>query len=274
MNLQIKLIEKIKKENPLIHCITNYVTVNDCANILLALGTSPIMSDEILEAEEATSKSSGLYINLGTVNQTTKQSMQKSIEVAQQFKIPVLLDPVGVGFTKFRTETATQLISSNKINVIRANLSEMKALAGQENKTKGVDSTHDYTNDFEEAVDFAKMFARKNKSIIVISGEKDIISDKNGSRIAIINNGHKMMKKITGSGCMLSALITAFISCCDSSLEFDSVCTAVMLMDLCGEKAFSRMTENDGNASFRNYLIDAVFNFKPEDLKKAVYEIR
>lgn len=260
--------------NPLIHCITNYVTVNDCANLLLAAGASPVMADEPAEVCEVTSKSQGLYVNIGTLNQNTILAMEKSIETANLYKIPVVLDPVGAGFTKLRTQTAKKFIENNKIAVIRGNFSEIKAIAGHEQVTRGVDSAHDLSDDFDEAVDFTRMFAKKTGSIIVISGEKDIIADNDGSKVMIVKNGHKMMKNITGAGCMLSALIAAYISDCDSRSVFDYVCKAVMCMDLCGEKAFSRMTENDGNASFRNYLIDAVFNFKPEDLKKAVYEIR
>ena len=270
-----KYLEQVKLKKPLVHNITNYVTVNNCANILLACGASPIMSDDCDEAEEITSICGGLNINIGTLNRSTIYAMFLSGKKANALGHPIVLDPVGAGASKLRTETAEQLIKEINISVIRGNISEIKALALGSGKTKGVDAdiADKITEEnIEHTVSFAKEFSKKTGAIIAITGETDIVSD--GDSTFLIKNGHSIMEAITGSGCMLSAMITAYVTA-NQDNKLYAVVAAVCAMGLCGEIAQKRMTEKDGNGSFCNYLLDAVYQLDGEMLSKgAVYEVK
>ena len=270
-----KMLENVKSNGVLIHNITNYVTVNDCANILLACGASPIMSDDIAEVEEITSICNGLNINIGTLNGNTIPSMFLAGKKANELNHLVLLDPVGAGASTLRTQTAIKLLEEVKFNVIRGNISEIKTLALGAGSTKGVDADIADTvteDNLDSAIAFAKEFSQKTGSIIAITGAIDIVADS--TKAYCIRNGHPMMSKITGTGCQLSAMTAAYISA-NQSTPLEAVVASVCAMGLCGEKAFERMSNLDGNSSYRNYIIDAIYNLTPEELKKgAKYEIR
>lgn len=263
--------ENVRKLSPVVHNITNYVTVNDCANILLACGASPIMADEPLEAADITSICSGLNINIGTLNERTIKSMFISGKKANELNIPVLLDPVGAGASALRTDTAVKLLNEVKFSVIRGNASEIKTLAGESADTKGVDAGEtDAIND--DMVETAKKFALKTGAVVAVTGKTDIVTD--GTKTFLINNGNKMMSIITGTGCQLSALMTAFAAANKDDI-LTACAAAVCTMGLCGEKGAGRMTSLDGNSSYRNYIIDAVYNLTGDDLERgAKYEVR
>lgn len=269
------ILDNVVRIHPLIHSITNYVTANDCANILLACGASPIMANDPLEAAEITSLCNGLCLNLGTLNSRTIESMILSGKKANQNGIPVVLDPVGTGASQFRTQTALRLLSEIKFSVIRGNISEIKSLALGTTSTKGVDAalTDQITEcNLEEAVNFAKEFSRATGAVTVITGPIDLVS--NETTAFCIRNGAPLMSSVTGTGCQLSALITAFAAASPNRL-LEAAAAAVCVMGLAGETALKRMTGQDGNASYRNYIIDAVFNMNPEILEKgACYEMR
>ncbi len=269
------ILGNVRSRTPLVHNITNYVTVNDCANILLACGGSPIMSDDEGDVEDITTICGGLNINIGTLNKNTIPSMFLAGRRANALKHPVLLDPVGAGASKLRTETAARLIDELQFAVIRGNISEIKALAQGSETTKGVDADEaDQVNaeNIESVIAFAKAFAKKTGAVIAITGATDIITD--GEKTCAVTNGHPIMSRITGSGCMLSSLITAFVVANPEQL-FDAVCTAVIAMGICGELAQRRLSPLDGNSSFRNYLIDAMFNLTEQQmLEGAKYEMR
>ena len=270
-----KQLENLRKNSALVHNITNYVTVNDCANILLACGASPIMSDDCAEVEEITSICSALNINIGTLNKNTIPAMFLAGKRANELSHPVLLDPVGAGASKLRTETALKLLEEVKFTAIRGNISEIKTLALGSGSTKGVDADVADTvteETLDEVVTFAKEFSRKTSAIIAVTGAIDIVADEN--RAFCIRNGHPMMSKITGTGCQLSAMTAAFLSAnLDSPLE--AVAASICTMGFCGEIANKRMGEFDGNSSYRNYIIDAVYNLTSEQLEEgAKYEMR
>lgn len=270
-----KYIANVQAKSPLIHNITNYVTVNDCANILLACGASPIMADDKSEVEEITSICGGLCINIGTLNARTIESMILAAKKANSLAHPTVLDPVGAGASALRTNTALRLLDEVKFSVIRGNISEIKALAGKTSATQGVDANvaDKITEDnLPQAVAFAKDFAKKTGAVVAITGAIDIISD--GEKIYCIRNGHAMMSKVTGTGCMLSALIAAYVTAnIDDTLS--ATAAAVCAMGLAGEIAYKRMGELDGNASYRNYIIDAIYKMTPEQLEEgANYEVR
>lgn len=263
-----EVFKKVRESSPLVHNITNYVTVNDCANILLACGASPIMADDTEDATEITQICGGLNINIGTLNKNTIPAMFSAGKKSNELSHPVLLDPVGVGASSLRTNTANQLLEEVKFNVIRGNISEIKTLALGSGTTKGVDADMDDVatkENLPKVVAFGKKLAEATGAVIVITGAIDIIADKN--RAMAIYNGNPMMSRITGAGCMLSALTTAFITANPGNI-FEASATAVICMGIAGEKAFKRMTELDGNSTYRNYLIDAIYNLKAEDIEK------
>lgn len=269
-----ELLENVRSSCPLIHNITNYVTVNDCANILLACGASPIMADDVDEAEEITAACGGTNINIGTLNQRTIPAMRKAGQKANALGHPVVLDPVGAGASRLRTDTAHRLMEEIHFSVIRGNVSEIKTLANGRGTTKGVDAdvTDTVTEEvLPEAVDFAKAFARHTGAVIAISGAIDIVAD--GDRAYCVYNGHPMMSSITGTGCQLSALVAAYVTA-NPNRRLEAAVAAVCAMGICGEIAHERLSPMDGNASYRNYIIDAVYNLDGETLdRRARYKI-
>ena len=269
------MLENVRRACPLIHNITNYVTVNDCANILLACGASPIMADDREEVSEITSICAGLNINIGTLNSRTIDSMVIAGKRANELGHPVVLDPVGAGASKLRTQTAKRLMNEVRFTVIRGNISEIKTLVSGSAATKGVDAniadrvTEENLND---TVDFAKAFALQSRGVLAITGAIDIVTD--GQQAYCIRNGHPMMSSITGTGCQLSAMTAAFVTA-NPATPLEAAAAAVAAMGYAGEIAHARLTNLDGNASYRNYIIDAIYNMTPEMLEKgASYEVR
>lgn len=263
-----EMLENVRKICPLIHNITNYVTVNDCANVLLACGGSPIMADDAEEAEDITSLCGGLNLNIGTLNQRTIPAMHKAGRKANELGHPVVLDPVGAGASRLRTQTAKELIENIRFTVIRGNISEIKALALGVGGARGVDADVSDTVTKEtlpQTVAFAKDFARKTGAVIAITGAIDIVAD--GEKAYCIYNGHPMMSSITGTGCQLSAITAAYVTA-NPQTPLEAAAAAVCLMGVCGEKAYARLTEQDGNAAYRNYIIDAIFNLTGKELEE------
>ena len=206
-------LENVRTQVPLVHNITNYVTVNDVANVLLACGGSPIMADEAEEVEDITSICGGLNINIGTLNKRTIAGMLLAGKRAKELGHPVLLDPVGAGASALRTGTAIELMDTLHPTVIRGNISEIKTLASGSGTTKGVDAdVADAVTEetLDQAVAFVKAFAKKSGSIVAITGAIDLVSD--GETCYVIRNGRPEMGKITGTGCQLSGVMTAYIT--------------------------------------------------------------
>lgn len=265
----------LRKTMPLIHNITNYVTVNDVANILLACGGSPIMSDEVEDVEDITSICNGLNINIGTLHKSSIEGMLRAGKKANDLHHPILLDPVGAGASKFRTETALRLMQELNLAVIRGNISEIKTLALGSGTTKGVDadvSDAVTEENLEQAIEFVKAFSKKTGTIIAVTGRIDLVTD--GNRCYVIRNGRPEMGKITGTGCQLSGMMTAFITANPDEM-LEAAAAAVCAMGLAGEIGWSRMQTGDGNATYRNRIIDAIYNMTGDILEKgANYEIR
>lgn len=259
----------------MIHNITNYVTVNDCANIVLACGASPIMADDRDEVEEITTICQGLNINIGTLNKRTIEAMLLSGKKANELGHSVVLDPVGAGASALRTNTAKRLVDEVKFTVIRGNISEIKTLAGVAAATQGVDANvADAVSEenLDEAIAFAKMFAEKTGAVIAITGAIDLVCSR--EKAYIIGNGHPMMASITGTGCQLSAMTAAYLTA-NPEEPLEAAAAAVCAMGLAGEIAHERLSELDGNSSYRNYIIDAIYNMTPEQLEEgAKYEVR
>lgn len=268
-------LENVRKNVPLVHNITNYVTVNDVANVLLACGGSPIMSDEPLDVEDITSICGGLNINIGTLNQSSIKGMFLAGKKANELNHPVLLDPVGAGASKLRTDTAVNLIKEIKFTVIRGNISEIKTLALGSGTTKGVDAdVADAVTEenLDSAVKFVKEFAKKCGSIVAITGAIDLVSDDD--KCYVIRNGRPEMGKITGTGCQLSGLMTAYLVANPDNL-LEAAAASVCVMGLAGEIGWKNMKSEDGNSTYRNRIIDAIYNMDADTLNKgAKYEVR
>ena len=269
------IFEAVRSKSPLVHNITNYVTVNDCANMVLACGASPIMADDAAEVEDITTLCAGLNINIGTLNSRTVESMLLAGRRANALGHPVVFDPVGAGASRLRTETAFRLLQEIKFAVIRGNVSEIKTLASGSGTTKGVDAdVADKVTEanLDAAVAFAKKFAAQTGAVAAVTGAIDIVADAHTAYC--IRNGHPMMSSITGTGCQLSALTAAFVAA-NPDTPLEAAAAAVCAMGLAGEIAHSRLTALDGSATYRNYIIDAIYNMTPDQLEKgATYEVR
>ena len=241
----------------------------------LYCGASPIMSDDQSEVEEITTICGGLNINIGTLNKRTIESMFLAGKRANALSHPVVLDPVGAGASKLRTETAQKLLEEVKFTVIRGNISEVKTLASGSGTTKGVDAdVADKVSEenLDSAVAFAKAFAEKTGAVIAITGAIDIVAD--GKKAYCIRNGHPMMSSITGTGCQLSAMTAAYVTA-NPEHPLEAAAAAVCAMGLAGEIAHARLSAQDGNSTYRNYIIDAIYNMTPEQLEEgAKYEVR
>ena len=260
-------LRNVRTSTPLVHCITNFVTVNDCANALLACGGSPIMSDEPLDVDDIQSICGGLVLNIGTLNEHTIEGMYAAGSRASELGHPIVLDPVGAGASALRTDTAAGLLNSVGAQVIRANMSEVKALAGAAAATRGVDVNPDDAvteENLKASAEFVKQVAAKTGAVLAVTGAIDIVAD--AERAFAIRNGVPIMGKITGAGCMLTCVVAAYaVANPDTLLE--GVAAAVACMGVAGEIAETRMQPVDGNASFRTYLIDALYNMNGQALE-------
>lgn len=268
-------LENVRKNVPLVHNITNYVTVNDVANVILACGGSPIMSDDEGDVEDITSMCGGLNINIGTLNKNTIPSMYLAGKKANELGHVVLLDPVGAGASKLRTDTAVGLMKEIRFDVIRGNISEIKTLAYGSGSTKGVDAdvADAVTEDtLDNAVAFVKKLSAETGSIIAVTGAIDLVADS--GKCYVIRNGRPEMGKITGTGCQLSGMMTAYVVA-NQDNKLEAAAAAVMVMGLAGEIGYSHLQAFEGNSTYRNRIIDAIYNMDGDTLEQgAKFEIR
>ena len=264
-----EIITQNHQRRPLIHCITNYVTANDCANILLACGGSAIMADDPDEVAEVTAMCDGLVLNMGTPNPRKLDALLRAGEESNRLGHPVILDPVGVGSSAMRRDAGHQLLERVRFAAIRANATEIATLVRGAAAHRGVDAdTEDSTMD--AADENAKHLSLKTGAVVIVTGDTDIVTD--GKTLYRVHNGHPMMKTVTGSGCQLSALLGAYVTA-NPEKPLQAALAAVCAMGLCGEIAHARLSPLDGNATYRNYIIDAIYTLTPEALQKgAKYE--
>ena len=270
-------IEKLKSRSPLIHNITNMVTINDVANIELACGARPIMAMAPQEMDEVTGICDGLNLNIGTPSEERFEAMRIAARMAAKKNIPIVLDLVGVGVSRFRMDFVMSLLDEVHVDVIKGNLSEVKAVMEHGRCDGGVEVTD--TEDESDAKALACRAALRYGSICVITGETDYVAelcdeadcyDNNERSVMCITGGHPMMKRVTGTGCMLSGLICAFVAAdCDD--KYGAVTAALSCMKSAGGLAASDMAEHGretnscyfikpGNAAYRDRLIDAVYH--------------
>lgn len=270
MDAYIDVLRRVRERRPVVQCITNFVTVNDCANMILAAGGSPSMAQDIREVEEAVGGVQALVCNMGAIDFV--DSMVLAGKQANRLGKPVVLDPVAAGGTRLRREASRKLLEEVRFTAIRGNASEIRFLAGQQTAGSGVDvSAGDaITEDnLPAAMELVSSLAQNTQSVIALSGALDIVSD--GKRTAVLRNGCPTMARITGSGCMLTSLIGAFFGGCPED-PFAAVTAAMAAMGVCGELADRRRLKyGTGNATFRADLIDAVFNLTAQQLKEGIH---
>ncbi|NCX93405.1 MAG: hydroxyethylthiazole kinase [Gammaproteobacteria bacterium] len=239
---------KLKTEHPLIQCITNFVVMPFNANALLAIGATPVMAHAQEELEDIAHIAKALVINIGTLDHHWIASMTDAMNKAKARHIPVVLDPVGVGASRFRTQTALKLIEANAPKVIRGNASEIIALSGETlESSKGVDSVHSSNS----AVEAGKILAKRYGCTIVISGAQDFIIQE--ERVACLENGVPMMTQVTGMGCTATALIGAFLAV--ESNPFQAALCAMASMGIAGEVAYGHAK---GPGTFQVEFLDAL----------------
>ena len=252
-------LQRVKDRGPLVEAITNYVTITDCANILLSAGASPAMCESADEAYEFTKLAQAVYLNIGSLTKEQELAMLQSVKAANEVGIPVVLDPVGCGAIPRRIEFINKLRSFGKISVVKGNIGEIKTLAGAETQVKGVDSL----DDGEDAVEICEQLATDWNCIVVATGKRDIVTD--GKQTATVDNGTEMFTKITGAGCMLGALLSGFSGANPGAL-FETNLAAVISMGIAGEKA-AKLERGHLPGSFRSYLMDEIhqLDFKNDD---------
>ena len=267
--------DNVREKHPLVHNITNYVTVNDVANILLACGGSPIMADDSGEVEDITSICQGLNINIGTLNKNTIPSMFLAGKKANVLGHVVLLDPVGAGASGLRTKTANELVRDIKFTVIRGNISEIRTLMEGTGNTKGVDAdlADAITEEnLDETIGKLKAFSEATGSVIAVTGAIDLVADS--EKCYVIRNGKPEMGAITGTGCQLSGMMTAFL-CANAEQPLEAAAAAVCAMGIAGEIGFEHLKEGEGNSTYRNRIIDAIYHMDGNTLEeRAKYELR
>lgn len=268
-------LTQVRQRQPLVHCITNYITANDCANLLLACGASPIMADDPEEAAEITAHADALVLNLGTLHSQTLPAMLASGRQANALGLPVLLDPVGVGASAFRARAAAQLLEQVRFTAIRGNSSEIKVLARGSGLAHGADAAPQdqltaCTLPQTEAL--AQSLARRTGAVVALTGAADLVTD--GQNSWVVRNGHPMMARVTGTGCQLSALTGAFLAASPQQASWATV-AALCTMGLAGELAAQRLLPGQGNASYRTAIIDTIYHLTPEELEAgAKYEMQ
>jgi hydroxyethylthiazole kinase len=250
-------LRRVREKKPLIHNITNYVVMNYTANALLACGASPVMAHAAEEVEEMVSFAGALVLNIGTLTPQWVEAMLRAGKRANAVNVPIILDPVGSGATRLRTESAKRLTRELSMAVVRGNASEVLSLAKKEARTKGVDSVHSV----DEAEGAALALAIDLKTTLAITGKVDLITD--GKRIIRVHNGHEMMSRVTGTGCTATVMIGAFLAVAPDPLE--AATTALAYFGLAGEKAASQAK---APGSYQIALLDALFSIAKEELRE------
>ena len=263
------LVDALRKHNPVIHAITNYVTAESCADVALAAGASPVMADEPEEVMEITAGADALVLNLGTINFTKQIAMERAAEAAKAKGIPVILDPVGVMTSKLRLDFALKLLNKGYISIVRGNHSECAALLEGKTGGRGVDNLTEGTEE-GEALKTAKDAAAKFGCVFAVTGAIDNIS--NGKQAVVLNNGHPLLEDITGSGCMTTMLVAACAAVTKDMLV--AAALGVVIMGQSAELAANLLEKKDGPGMFKVRLIDCVYhvttkwnlvNLKPEE---------
>lgn len=251
------LLSRVRETRPLVHHITNYVTVNDCANVTIAIGAAPVMAHAAGEVADMVEKAGALVLNIGTLDGPQVDAMLMAGERANSLGLPIVLDPVGAGATRLRTESARRLLDRLEIAVVKGNAAEIATLAGIAADIRGVDS-RGIEGDPAEA---AAALARGSGATVAVSGPTDVVTD--GKATLLVDNGHPLMGRVSGTGCMAASLAGAFAAVTGDRMA--AATAALAALGLAGEMAAPGAR---GPASFKVALLDEVSLLTPETLEK------
>ncbi|MDN7023783.1 hydroxyethylthiazole kinase [Methanoculleus sp. FWC-SCC1] len=249
------ILARVRSKRPLIHHITNSVTINDCANVTIAAGAAPVMAAAPEEAAEMVAAAGALVLNIGTLSREQVEAMLLAGMRANELGIPVVLDPVGAGATRLRTESALRLLDRIDVAVLKGNAGEIGTIAGTGGTVRGVDSG----GIAGDPVDTARECARTTGAVVAMSGAADIVTD--GRRIVLVENGTPLMGQLSGTGCMAASVTGAF-----AAVERDRVLAAAAALAAFGRAGERAAGEARGPYSFRTALIDEVFTLTGNDL--------
>lgn len=255
-------LNRIKAIRPLIHCISNIVSAEDCANLALAVGAGPIMAQEPREMEEITAASAATVINTGTPSGEKFSACRLAGQAAATLSHPVVLDPVGAGASRYRLLEVEALLEAVSPSVLRINLGEARALLGKQSGERGVDSPGNSPR--EERLSCARLLAQRYGTMVLLSGREDLATD--GKRAFLLSGGSNLMAKVTGTGCMLSVLCGVFAAVCSDPLEAAVLASA--FWKICAEKA-EQAAEGRGAGSFRTALFDAASLLTAEEFSRS-----
>jgi len=259
LNKIASALTTVRNKTPLVQAITNYVTINDCANLLLCFGASPAMCEAKAEVEEFAEFISALYINVGTLTEEQKSAAVLAAKRATQLQKPIVLDPVACPAITRKMNVSKELLENARITVVKGNIAEIKALAGYKTIARGVDSL----DEGDDAVEACVSLAQKYNTVVAATGKTDIITD--GDRTCLIHNGTPMLGLVIGTGCMVGALVAAAAGAVED--KWVASTAAVMAMGLAGEMAAGSM-ERVLPGTFRARLFDYVYQMTAEDVLK------
>jgi hydroxyethylthiazole kinase len=251
------LLERVRQQKPVVHHLTNWVTIYDCAQAVKSLGASPVMAHAREEVADMVQIASALVLNIGTLTSQMVEAMKLAAQAANRKAIPVILDVCGAGATALRDRKCLELLTEVRIDVIKGNASEMARVSGESVRTKGVDAT-------EVGLDLtmlARKLAQERNATVVVTGEKDIVTD--GRQTYCVGNGHVMMTHVVGTGCMAGSVIGAFAAV-ERDLAFGAA-SALVCYGIAGEVAAA---EAAGPGSFKGALFDALFHLDRPILEK------
>ena len=253
-------LARLREEKPLIHQITNYVVMNETANATLALGALPVMAHAKEEVEEMAALAGALVLNIGTLSPPWVDAMLLAGRVASERKIPIVLDPVGAGATRYRTETSKRLLGELEVTVLRGNAGEVATLVGADAEVRGVESI----TAGGEPAELARRAASALGCVTAVTGPVDYVSD--GERVVAVANGDAMLGTITGTGCMSTAITGCFLAARRES-PVEAAASALAAFGVAGEDAAK---EALGPGSFHAALYDALYNLDPSSLDDRV----
>lgn len=257
------ILKKVRERKPLVHHITNWVTIYDCANITRAFGALPVMAHAVEEVEEMAGIANALVLNIGTLTPALIDSMMHAGKAANRKGIPIVLDAVGAGATRLRTESTLKLMKELEIGVVKGNAGEIATIAGVKAEVKGVESMKVKG----EVKKIARKLAGENKNVVAITGKEDIVTD--GRKTYIVGNGHAMMGSIVGTGCMAASVIGAF---CGVERDLTkATASALVCFGIAGELAAKKAR---GPGTFKELFYDSAYNLDGKTIEsmKKVYE--
>lgn len=266
----LQATQRLREQRPLIHCLTNHISINDCANVILAAGGRPIMAEHPAEAAEITRTAAAVECNLGNISDQRMAAMRESVQEAAKRGLPITLDPVGVTCSSLRRAFAAELMALGKFAVLRGNLSEIRLLAGAESHGSGIDAGAQDANNgnhLEETCKIVQGLASRLGVTVVASGAVDVASD--GTHTYCVYGGDEKMSSVTGTGCMCAALTAAYTAVAD---PLTAAVAGTAVLGVSGQRAARKMEqEGFGIGTYHVRLLDEVWNLRGDALKQSLH---